>query len=221
MRGLLRCCREELLCALGGAVSLGWLLLLVPICWNGAASWNGSGVPLLLSLHLLTVVGAAVASGLCWPFSGPFALERTSGRPAWQSVGGRLLFWAGLIGAGAVLQQIFLHISLAEFGDVWPRIWSDGAERVARLERWASWEGALTALALGMGAYVSALSIALWCRNSRSPRRHSLGGAAVLTLLFGYLLLFLARGVPLWLLGTAVTILGAAASCWLLEHRSE
>ncbi len=39
-----------------------------------------------------------------WPYSGAFALERTSGRVAWQSTGGRFLCWALMLAAAAGIQ---------------------------------------------------------------------------------------------------------------------
>ena len=53
---------------------------------KAAISWNGNGLPLLFSFHLITAAVLAVYRGLKWPFTGAFDLERTSGRPDWQSV---------------------------------------------------------------------------------------------------------------------------------------
>ena len=75
------------------AVTLGlWLIYDL----NAALSWFGLGAAAYMSFHLLAFAGVAVYQGLKWPFTGAFDLERTSGRPAWQSVLGRTLAWAPL-----------------------------------------------------------------------------------------------------------------------------
>ena len=61
-------------------------------------------VPLLLSVHLIACTVLAACRAMQWPYSGAFALERTSGRVAWQSTGGRFLCWALMLAAAAGIQ---------------------------------------------------------------------------------------------------------------------
>lgn len=189
--------------------------------FNAAASWNGSGVPLLLSLHLVTFASLAVYRGLKWPFTGAFDLERTSDRPAWQPVLGRTLAWTVVIAVGAALQQVAFRLCLEEMRDVWPRIYFDGAERVAQLESWTGGDGFLTVLALGVGLYVLSLTITLCCKSGKKRHQATLSTAAVLTILAGFLLWSFLRSLPLGFVGLGVILIGLPVCIWLLTYKVE
>lgn len=189
--------------------------------FNAAASWNGSGVPLLLSLHLVTFSSLAVYRGLKWPFTGSFDLERTSDRPAWQPVLGRTLAWTVVIAVGAALQQAAFRLCLNEMRDVWPRIYSDGDQRVAQLESWTGSDGFLTVLALGVGLYVLSLTITLCCKSGKKRHQATLSTAAVLTILAAFLLWSFLRSLPLGFVGLGVILMGLPVSIWLLAYKVE
>lgn len=189
--------------------------------FNAAASWNGSGVPFLLSLHLVTFSSMAVYRGLKWPFTGGFDLERTSDRPAWQSVLGRTLAWTAVLAVGAALQQAAFRLCLNEMRDVWPRIYSDGAERVGRLESWTGWIPFLVIAGAGTAAYVLSLAVTLWCRSGRFRHRATMANAAVwlfTVVLLAYLML---RTIPLSISIPACILICLPVSIWLLTYKVE
>ena len=194
-----------------------WLLL----SWNAARSWNGSGVPLLVSLHIIVFATLAVYRGLKWPFTGAFDLERTSGRPAWQSVTGRVLCWGGVLSVGALLQRSFLRMTLGTVRDLWPRMYLDGAERLERLEAWSSWRGALQAVGVCLGVYVVALTVALWYKSCK--RFYLVTPAAAAAGTFGVcaLIYIVFRWLPPGLLGLGCILVGLPVSSWLLARRAE
>ena len=95
MRALWKCCKWEFLQSeLAGPGGILVLIFGLAYGWNAARSWNGNGVPVILSALLVFCTVLAVCRAMQWPYSGAFALERTSGRAAWQSIGGRVLCWA-------------------------------------------------------------------------------------------------------------------------------
>lgn len=194
-----------------------WLIY----AWKAATGWNGSGVPLLLSFHLVTFAVLAVYRGLKWPFTGAFDLERTSDRPAWQSVLGRTLAWTVVIAVGAAPQQVFFRLCLDRMRDVWLRIYFDGAERVARLEGWIGWEPFLVITAAGTAAYVLSLAVTLWCRSGRFRHRATIANAAVwlfAVVVLGYLIL---RTIPLSVTIPACILICLLVSTWLLARKVE
>lgn len=198
--------------------SLGlWLVY----AWNAAMTWNGSGVPLLLSFHLITFVLLAVYRGLKWPFTGSFSLERISDRPAWQSVLGRTLAWAVVIAVGAALQQVFLRLCLDKKGDLWTRIYSDGAERVDRLVGWIGRTPFLAVTAAGTAAYVLALAVALWCRSGRFRHRATMSAAVAWLLIAGVLGYLIIQNLPLGFVGLGVILIGLPVSIWMLTYKVE
>lgn len=203
------------------AVTLGlWLVY----AWNAAMSWNGSGVPLLLSFHLITFVVLAVYRGLKWPFTGSFDLERTSDRLAWQSVLGRTLGWAAVIAVGATLQQVFLRLCLDKKGELWIRIYTDGAERAARTESWIGLSAFLAVTAEGTAAYVLALAVALWCRSGRFRHRATMSAAVawlLIAVVLGYLGHLFFPNLPLDLVGLGCILVGLPVSIWLLTYKAE
>ena len=205
---------------------LNWKTAVVMGVWliydlNAARSWFGLGAAAYMSLHLLAFVGVAVCQGVRWPFTGAFDLERTSGRPAWQSVLGRTLAWTAVIALGSALQQIFFRVHVGRFGALYPQLFSDGAERVARLEAWTGGAGFLTVLLLGVGLYVLALAVALCCKSGKKRHRATLSTAAVMTILAGFLLWFFLRSLPLGFVGLGVILTGLPVSIWLLTYKVE
>ena len=200
------------------AVTLGlWLIYDL----NAALSWFGLGAAAYMSFHLLALAGVAVYQGLKWPFTGAFDLERTSGRPAWQSVLGRTLAWAPVMALGAALQQLFFRVHLDRFGALYPKLFSDGAERVARLEAWTGGAGFLTVLLLGVGLYVLSLTVTMCCKSGKKRHRATLSTAAVMTILAGFLLWFFLRSLPLGFVGLGVILTGLPVSIWLLTYKVE
>ena len=190
--------------------------------YNAALNMYGGWVVYpLLSLHLITFIIVAAYRGMKWPFTGAFDLERTSGRPAWQSVLGRTLAWTAVIALGSALQQIFFRVHLGRFGALYPQLFSDGAERVARLEAWTGGAGFLTVLLLGVGLYVLALAVALCCKSGKKRHRATLSTAAVMTILAGFLLWFFLRSLPLGFVGLGVILTGLPVSIWLLTYKVE
>ena len=188
---------------------------------NAAVNWNGNGLPLLFSFHLITAAVLAVYRGLRWPFTGAFDLERTSGRPAWQSVLGRTLAWAPVMALGAALQQLFFRVHLDRFGALYPKLFSDGAERVARLEAWTGGAGFLTVLALGVGFYVLALAVALCCKSGKKRHRATMSAAVawlLIAVVLGYIIF---RDLPLGFVGLGVILAGLPLSIWLLANKVE
>lgn len=199
-------------------LSLGlWLLYDL----NAALSWFGLGAAAYMSFHLLVFAGTAVYQGLKWPFTGAFELERTSDRPAWQSVLGRTLAWAPVMALGAALQQAFFRVHLSRFGALYPQLFADGAERVAQLEIWTGGGAFLTVLALGMGLHVLSLTVTLCCKSGKKRHRATLSTAAILTILAGFLLWFFLRSIPLGFLGLGCILIGLPVSIWLLTYKVE
>ena len=194
-----------------------WLIY----AYNAAASWNGSGVPLLLSFHLVTFAALAVYRGLKWPFTGSFDLERTSDRPAWQTVLGRTLAWAAVIAVGAAIQQATFRLCLDKMRDVWPRIYHDGAERVARLESWTGWIPFLVIAGAGTAAYVLSLTVSLWCRSGRFRHRAAVANAAVWLFAVVVVAYLAFRTIPLSISIPACMLICLPASIWLLTNKVE
>lgn len=194
-----------------------WLIY----AYNAAAIWNGSGVPLLLSFHLVTFAVLAVYRGLKWPFTGSFDLERTSDRPAWQTVLGRTLAWAAVIAVGAALQQAAFRLCLDEMRDVWPRIYFDGAERVARLESWTDWIPFLVIAGAGTAAYVLSLTVTLWCRSGRFRHRATVANAAVWLFAVAVVAYLAFRTIPLSISIPACILICLPVSIWLLACKVE
>ena len=190
--------------------------------FNAATSLYGGWVAYsIVSIHLLVFTTMAAYRGIKWPFTGAFDLERTSGRPAWQSVLGRTLLWTAAIALGAALQQVFLRICLDRFEDIWVRIFSDGAQRAAQVAGWIGWRPFLTVMAAGVGVYVLSLTVTLLCKSDKNRHRATLSGAVggVLTVcILGGLLLQVA---PLGLLGLGCILVGLPVSIWLLARRVE
>ena len=205
---------------------LNWKTAVVMGVWliydlNAARSWFGLGAAAYMSLHLLAFVGVAVCQGVRWPFTGAFDLERTSGRPAWQSVLGRTLAWTAVIALGSALQQIFFRVHLGRFGALYPQLFSDGAERVARLEAWTGGAGFLTVLLLGVGLYVLALAVALCCKSGKKRHRATMSAAVawlLIAVVLGYIIF---RDLPLGFVGLGVILTGLPASIWLLTYKVE
>ncbi|WP_130850688.1 hypothetical protein [Intestinimonas timonensis] len=205
---------------------LNWKVLLFLGFWAiydlvSARSWGSVAMTGHLSFHLIVFAILAVCQGLRWPFTGSFDLERTSDRPAWQSLLGRTLAWAAVIAVGSALQQASLWIHLEWFKALYPQIFSDGAEQVARLEAWTGGAGFLTALLLGMGLYVLSITVALCCKSGKKRHRATLSTAAVMTILTGLLLWFFLRSLPLGFVGLGVILTGLTASIWLLTYKVE
>lgn len=205
---------------------LNWKTAVVMGVWliydlNAARSWFGLGAAAYMSLHLLAFVGVAVCQGVRWPFTGAFDLERTSGRPAWQSVLGRTLAWTAVIALGSALQQIFFRVHVGRFGALYPQLFSDGAERVARLEAWTGGAGFLTVLALGVGFYVLALAVALCCKSGKKRHRATMSAAVawlLIAVVLGYIIF---RDLPLGFVGLGVILAGLPLSIWLLANKVE
>lgn len=205
---------------------LNWKTAVVMGVWliydlNAARSWFGLGAAAYMSLHLLAFVGVAVCQGVRWPFTGAFDLERTSGRPAWQSVLGRTLAWTAVIALGSALQQIFFRVHLGRFGALYPQLFSDGAERVARLEAWTGGAGFLTVLLLGVGLYVLALAVALCCKSGKKRHRATMSAAVawlLIAVVLGYIIF---RDLPLGFVGLGVILTGLPLSIWLLANKVE
>ena len=188
---------------------------------NAAVNWNGNGLPLLFSFHLITAAVLAVYRGLKWPFTGSFDLERTSDRPAWQSVLGRALAWAAVIAAGTAIQQANFRLCLDRMRDVWPRIYYDGAERLARLESWTGWVPFLVIAGAGTAAYVLPLTVTLRCRSGRFRHRATMANAAVwlfAVVVVGYLAF---RSIPLSISIPACIGICLPVSIWLLTNKVE
>lgn len=210
--------RESGLLRLPGMVLLGlWLI----VSYNAAANWNGSGVPLLLSFHLITFAILAVYRGVKWPFTGSFHLERTSDRSAWQSVLGRTLAWTVVIAVGAASQQAAFRLCLDQMRDVWPRIYFDGAERVARLESWTGWVPFLVITGAGTAAYVLSLTVTLWCRSGRFRHRATVANAAVWLFAVAVVAYLAFRTIPLSISIPACILICLPVSIWLLTYKVE
>ena len=189
--------------------------------WKAAWNWNGSGVPVLLSFHLMIFAVLAVYRGLKWPFTGAFDLERTSDRPAWQTVLGRTLAWAAVIAVGAAIQQATFRICLDKMRDVWPRIYHDGAERVARLESWTGWVPFLVIAGAGTAAYVLSLTVTLWCRSGRFRHRATMANAAVWLFAVVVVAYLAFRSIPLSISIPACILICLPVSIWLLTYKVE
>ena len=190
--------------------------------FNAATSLYGGWVAYsIVSIHLLVFTTMAAYRGIKWPFTGAFDLERTSGRPAWQSVLGRTLLWTAAIALGAALQQVFLRICLDRFEEIWVRIFSDGAQRAAQVAGWIGWRPFLTVMAAGVGVYVLSLTVTLLCKSDKNRHRATLsgavGGVLVVCILGGLLL----QVAPLGLLGLGCILVGLPVSIWLLARRVE
>lgn len=190
--------------------------------FNAATSLYGGWVAYsIVSIHLLVFTTMAAYRGIKWPFTGAFDLERTSGRPAWQSVLGRTLLWTVVIALGTALQQVFLRVCLDRFERVWVRIFSDGAQRAARIEDWIGWRPFLAVMAAGVGVYVLSLTVTLLCKSDKNRHRATLSGAVggvLAVCILGGLLLQVA---PLGLLGLGCILAGLPVSIWLLARRVE
>lgn len=190
--------------------------------YNAALNMYGGWVVYpLLSIHLITFIIVAAYRGMKWPFTGAFDLERTSGRPAWQSVLGRTLLWTVVIALGTALQQVFLRVCLDRFERVWVRIFSDGAQRAARIEDWIGWRPFLAVMAAGVGVYVLSLTVTLLCKSGKKGHRATLSGAVGSVLAACILGGFLLQVAPLGLLGLGCILAGLPLSIWLLAHKVE
>lgn len=190
--------------------------------YNAALNMYGGWVVYpLLSLHLITFIIVAAYRGMKWPFTGAFDLERTSGRPAWQSVLGRMLLWTVVIALGTALQQVFLRVCLDRFERIWVRIFSDGAQRAARIEDWIGWRPFLAVMAAGVGVYVLSLTVTLLCKSGKKGHRATLSGAVGSVLVACILGGFLLQVVPLGLLGLGCILVGLPLSIWLLARKVE
>ncbi|MBM6977499.1 hypothetical protein [Intestinimonas butyriciproducens] len=190
--------------------------------YNAALNMYGGWVVYpLLSIHLITFIIVAAYRGMKWPFTGAFDLERTSGRPAWQSVLGRTLLWTVVIALGTALQQVFLRVCLDRFERVWVRIFSDGAQRAARIEDWIGWRPFLAVMAAGVGVYVLSLTVTLLCKSGKKGHRATLSGAVGSVLAACILGGFLLQVAPLGLLGLGCILVGLPLSIWLLARKVE
>lgn len=190
--------------------------------YNAALNMYGGWVVYpLLSIHLITFIIVAAYRGMKWPFTGAFDLERTSGRPAWQSVLGRTLLWTVVIALGTALQQVFLRVCLDRFERVWVRIFSDGAQRAARIEDWIGWRPFLAVMAAGVGVYVLSLTVTLLCKSGKKGHRATLSGAVGSVLVACILGGFLLQVAPLGLLGLGCILVGLPLSIWLLARKVE
>ena len=189
---------------------------------NAATSLYGGWVAYsIVSIHLLVFTTMAAYRGIKWPFTGAFDLERTSGRPAWQSVLGRTLLWTAAIALGAALQQVFLRICLDRFEEIWVRIFSDGAQRAAQVAGWIGWRPFLAVTAAGVGVYVLSLTVTLLCKSDKNRHRATLSGAVGSVLAACILGGFLLQVAPLGLLGLGCILAGLPVSIWLLARRVE
>lgn len=189
---------------------------------NAATSLYGGWVAYsIVSIHLITFIIVAAYRGMKWPFTGAFDLERTSGRPAWQSVLGRTLLWTVVIALGTALQQVFLRVCLDRFERVWVRIFSDGAQRAARIEDWIGWRPFLAVMAAGVGVYVLSLTVTLLCKSGKKGHRATLSGAVGSVLVACILGGFLLQVAPLGLLGLGCILVGLPLSIWLLARKVE
>ncbi len=205
---------------------LNWKTLLFLGFWviydlASARSWGSVAAMGHLSFHLVTFAILAVYQGLRWPFTGAFDLERTSDRPAWQSLLGRTLAWAAVMAVGSALQQASLWLHLDRFRGIYPQIFSDGAKRVAQLESWTGGGAFLTVLTLGVGLYVLSLTVTLCCKSGKKRHRTTLSAAVILTILVGFLLWFFLRSLPLGLVGLGCILVGLLVSTWLLARKVE
>ena len=190
--------------------------------YNAALNMYGGWVVCpLLSIHLITFIIVAAYRGMKWPFTGAFDLERTSGRPAWQSVLGRTLLWTVVIALGTALQQVFLRVCLDRFERVWVRIFSDGAQRAARIEDWIGWRPFLAVMAAGVGVYVLSLTVTLLCKSGKKGHRATLSGAVGSVLAACILGGFLLQVAPLGLLGLGCILAGLPLSICLLARKVE
>ena len=190
--------------------------------YNAALNMYGGWVVYpLLSIHLITFIIVAAYRGMKWPFTGAFDLERTSGRPAWQSVLGRTLLWTVVIALGTALQQVFLRVCLDRFERVWVRIFSDGAQRAAQVAGWIGWRPFLTVMAAGVGVYVLSLTVTLLCKSGKKGHRATLSGAVGSVLAACILGGFLLQVAPLGLLGLGCILAGLPLSIWLLARKVE
>lgn len=145
MRALWKCCKREFLQSeLAGPGGILVLIFGLAYGWDAARSWNGNGVPVILSALLVFCTVLAVCRAMQWPYSGAFALERASGRAAWQSIGGRVLCWALVLAAAAGIQQVFFRRCMDQIATIWPKLFADGADRVTRLAHWIGWRGFLS-----------------------------------------------------------------------------
>ena len=190
--------------------------------FNAATSLYGGWVAYsIVSIHLLVFTTMAAYRGIKWPFTGALDLERTSGRPAWQSVLGRTLLWTVVIALGTALQQVFLRVCLDRFERVWVRIFSDGAQRAARIEDWIGWRPFLAVMAAGVGVYVLSLTVTLLCKSGKKGHRATLSGAVGSVLAACILGGFLLQVAPLGLLGLGCILAGLPLSIWLLARKVE
>ena len=142
-------------------------------------------------------------------------------RPAWQSVLGRTLLWTVVIALGTALQQVFLRVCLDRFERVWVRIFSDGAQRAARIEDWIGWRPFLAVMAAGVGVYVLSLTVTLLCKSGKKGHRATLSGAVGSVLVACILGGFLLQVAPLGLLGLGCILVGLPLSIWLLARKVE
>ena len=142
-------------------------------------------------------------------------------RPAWQSVLGRTLLWTVVIALGTALQQVFLRVCLDRFERVWVRIFSDGAQREARIEDWIGWRPFLAVMAAGVGVYVLSLTVTLLCKSGKKGHRATLSGAVGSVLVACILGGFLLQVAPLGLLGLGCILVGLPVSIWLLARKVE
>lgn len=190
--------------------------------FNAATSLYGGWVAYsIVSIHLLVFTTMAAYRGIKWPFTGAFDLERTSGRPAWQSVLGRTLLWTAAIALGAALQQVFLRICLDRFEEIWVRIFFDGAQRAAQVAGWIGWRPFLAVTAAGVGVYVLSLTVTLLCKSDKNRHRATLSGAVGSVLAACILGGFLLQVAPLGLLGLGCILAGLPLSICLLARKVE
>ena len=134
---------------------------------------------------------------------------------------GRALAWAAVIAAGTAIQQANFRLCLDRMRDVWPRIYYDGAERLARLESWTGWVPFLVIAGAGTAAYVLPLTVTLWCRGGRFRHRATMANAAVwlfAVVVVGYLAF---RSIPLSISTPACIGICLPVSIWLLTNKVE
>ena len=224
MRALWKCCKWEFLQSeLAGPGGILVLIFGLAYGWNAARSWNGNGVPVILSALLVFCTVLAVCRAMQWPYSGAFALERTSGRAAWQSIGGRVLCWALVLAAAAGIQQVFFRRCMEQIATIWPKLFADGADRVTRLAHWIGWRGFLSIWVMSLGVYILALTIALTAKSGVNRHRASLaravGNAAAVTGM-GWCIWWIFP-LPLPLVGAGAVLIGLPLRGWLLEKKAE
>lgn len=203
------------------------VLLLVPLQMsaNIGSMLLRDGSIVISALLLAAVVALAVVRSAQWLFGETFALERTSARAAWQSIGGRLLCWTLLMVGGELVRQLFLWASMErDIGKI-ERLQEIGLTLFGpqEAEKWLGAKPFLMALCLAVGIYVLALTVFLLVKSGWRRHRAKISDAASGLLLVGVMiwLFWSYLRFPLVPLAVVCILLGLPLSCWLLEHKAE